>query len=183
MQRFGCRILLVAVLGPLLVGLTACGGSSPTAPSTPAPTPTPAPAAAITATGNGKLVVHPSANPTFKVALETPLRIQETGGGTANWDFARFSLIQGGKEIERGELGSDPIRSAGLSSIAARSNTTATVNFRFNSPKFDDLVITLGFTDTHTQRQFTVDVPGNSFTGVDINLTPLSLPSHTVEKN
>jgi hypothetical protein len=174
------RLLAFAALAPLLAGLVSCGGSSPAAPTTPAPTPTPT--AAVTATGNGKLVVHPSADSTFKAALETPLRLQETGGGSANWDFARISIIQGGKEIERAELGSDPIRAANAQSIGPKSTTTPTIIFRFNSAKFDDLVLTLGFTDTNSRRQFDVDVPFNSFTGVDINLTPANIPSHRVEK-
>jgi hypothetical protein len=183
MQRFARRLLPFAVLAPLLAVLTACGGNSVTGPTpTPPPTPPPPPAAAVTATGDGKLVVHPSASPRFAIALETPIRIQETAGGAANWDFARFSVIKGGKEIERGELGSTPIRAAGLSSIAPKSNLPTTIVFRFNAPDFDDLTLTLGFTDTHTLAKFTVDVPFSSFGGVDFNVTPMNIPSHTVEK-
>jgi hypothetical protein len=47
--------------------------------------------------------------------------------------------------------------------------------FRFNSQDFDRIDITLGFSDVKDARQFSIVVPGNSFTSVDINLTPLSL--------
>ena len=188
MQRFARRFLPLAVLGPLLAVLTACGGSSGgcggglTCVSSPTPPPPP-PAANVTATGDGNLVLHPSIDPKFKVTLETPLKIQETAGGTANWDYARFSILQGGKEIERVELGSTPIHNGGYSTIAAKSTVSAKVLFRFNSPTFDDLVITLGFTDVNTKRQFTVTVPFNSFAGVLIGLDPKFLPADSVEGN
>ena len=153
-----------------VVTFAACGGGgggSPTAPATPPPTPV----ASITASGEGVLVLHPSAAPAYAFALETPIRIRESGGGSADWNFARFSMLKEGREIERGEIGSDVIRSAGSSPIRANSNNLYTVYFRFNSNDFDDVRITLGFGDLKDARQFTVDVADN-WTDIDVSFTP-----------
>jgi hypothetical protein len=170
---------LPATIG-LLVVLAACGGGSGTSPN-PIPTPTPVPTVAITATGEGALVLHPSASSTYGFTLETPVRIQETGGGTADWNFARFSVLRGGTEIERGEVGSDIIRTAGYSRITARSNTLYTIYFRFNSDTFDTLQVTLGFSDLKDARQFTVIVTPN-WASVNLNLTPARRPGGSVGK-
>jgi hypothetical protein len=159
---------LAAVLW--VVTFAACGGGgggSPTAPATPPPTP----AASITASGEGAIVLHPSAFPAYTFTLETPIRIRESGGGSADWNFARFSMLREGREIERGEIGSDVIRSAGNSPIRANSNNLYTVYFRFNSSDFDDVRVTLGFGDLKDARQFTVDVADN-WTDVNISFTP-----------
>jgi hypothetical protein len=158
----------------MLVCLSACGGSTPTAP-TPAPPP-PTPAATITGVGAGALVVHPSLDARFGVALETPIRITETTGGTADWNFARISIFLSGREIERNELGSDVIRAAGFSRIAANSNQVYSIVFRQNSSNFDRVDITLGFADLKDARQFTAAVPFGSFTGVNLSLTPMFVP-------
>jgi hypothetical protein len=163
----------------LVVALAACGGGGVTNP--PPPTPPPVPAVAIAATGEGALVLHPSASPTYSFTLETPIRLQESGGGTADWNFARFSVLKGGKEIERGELGSDTIRAAGFSRIQARSNSVYTVFFRFNSSDFDDLQVICGFSDLKDARQFTVNVTGN-WTAVNISLTPARRPGGSMDK-
>lgn len=172
------RLLLV----PFVMLTMACGGGgdSPTAP--PVPTPTPRPSARITATGAGALVLHPSSNPTWGVAMETPIRIQETAGGEADWNFARFSLYKGGVEIERGEIGADTIRAAGFSRVRPNSSEAYNVLFRFNSDDFDDVKIMLGFGDVNHGGQFTVEVPFSSFTGVNISLTPLYVPSSRIER-
>ena len=161
---------LLLLMATIAVG---CGGSSPSAP-TPVAVPTPAPpAAAITANGNGSLVLHPSINPTFAVALEAPIQVRETAGGTADFNFARMAFFQKGKEIERAEVGADGIRNAGAGRITPNSNATYKVIFRFNADDFDDIVLTLGFTDIKDGRQFTVTVPGRTFTDVDVSFTPL----------
>ena len=77
-----------------IVGLSACGGGTPTSNPTPAPTPA-TPAATIAATGSGSIVIHPSIDARFGAALETPLRLIESAGGTADWNFARFQLYPG----------------------------------------------------------------------------------------
>jgi hypothetical protein len=155
-----------------LVFAAACGGDggSPTVVTTPPP---PVPAATITATGAGALVLHPSLNPTFAVAMETPIRVTETTGGTADWNFARMQLFLGAQEMERVELGADQIAAAGFNRIAANSNSAYNVLFRFNSSNFDRVDITLGFGDRRDGRQFTVLVPFDSFTDVNVSLTPL----------
>lgn len=168
----GWRAPLLALLAPVAALSSACGGSSPSTP-TPVAAPTPAPAAAITAKGNGALVVHPSINRVFAIALETPIKVTETGGGTADWNFARMSLFLRGREVERSEVGADTIRAAGSGRINPRTETTGTLIFRLNSEDFDDIRITLGFGDVNTGRQFTVDIDGSTFTDVNLSLTPL----------
>lgn len=165
---FAAALVLTLVLG-------ACGGGSTGGP-TPVPTPTPVPAASVTGTGEGALVLHPSLDTRFAFALETPLRIAETGGGTADWNFARISFFRNGAEIERFELGSDAIRAAGFSRMTARSSQLIKVAFRLNSDDFDRVDITLGFGDLKDGRQFTALVPFGSFNGVNLSLTPLSVP-------
>lgn len=160
----------LVVLAIMAVG---CGGGSSSSP-TPVvvATPTPAPAA-ITATANGALVLHPSSNRTFSIAMETPVRIRETGGGTADWNFARLSFFRGGREIERLEAGAEVIRTAGATRITPNANSAYNLVFRFNSDDFERFDLTLGFSDVNTGRQFTVAVDTNGFTDVNISLTPL----------
>jgi hypothetical protein len=168
------RYLLLALAGALV----GCGGgNSPTGP--PTPVATPIPAASITATGAGALVVHPSADRRYLVALETPIRIIENGGGTADWNFARMSLFLRGAEVERSEQGADVIRSAGFNRVGANSNTVVRVVFRFNADDFDRVDLTLGFGDIRDGRQFTVAVPFSSFTDVTTSFTPLSIRHST----
>jgi hypothetical protein len=166
-----CRVAAAAALA----GIVACGGGG-SGPSAPTPTPTPVPTVTITATGEGALVLHPSLDPRLFYALETPIRITETAGGTANWNFARISFFMGATEIERYELGANDIAAAGFSRIAARSNDLYAVIFRNNSDTFDRVDITLGFSDLKDGRQFNVMVPFGSFSGVNLSLTPLSVP-------
>ena len=157
----------------LLLALAGCGDKVTNPP--PPPPPPPPPSAAITATGGGALVLHPSANPTFAIAMETPVRITETAGGTADWGFARMSIFLRGVEVERTELNANDIRAAGYGRIAASSNTVYRLLFRFNSDDFDRIDMTLGFSDVKDGRQFNVAVPFNSFTDINIGLNPLSL--------
>jgi hypothetical protein len=162
------------------LGLAGCGGgggsSSPQAPSTPAVTP----ATTIEATGAGYLTVHPSAASGFAVAIEVPIRIRETGGGTADFNWARLSLFRNGVEIERKEIGSDTIRAAGFSRIAANQNQTYSLTYRFNSSDFDVFTVSLGFADLKDARQFTAQIPNTSFSGVNLSLTPLANPGPPV---
>jgi hypothetical protein len=59
--------------------------------------------------------------------------------------------------------------------IAARSNQLYTVVFRFNDDDFEDVAMTLGFSDLKDGRQFTVNVT-DTWADVAISLTPLSVP-------
>jgi hypothetical protein len=159
-----------------VASLAACGGgsSSPTAPVVPTPAPS---NAAVTAAGAGRLVFHPSRYSTWSYALETPVRIRETGGAQAKWNYARLSLVRGGRELERAEIGADILASPpDWTNIAANTDAAYNLVFRLNSSDFDRVDITLGFTDVRTGRQFTADVPFGSFSGVDISFVPLSLP-------
>ena len=161
--------------------LPACGGDGGSGPTDHGlATPTPTPAATIQASGNGVIRLHPSQDLRFQVALEMPLSITESTGGTADWTFARYSVMKGGTEIERNEIGSDVLSQKGLSRINPRSTATPTLVFRQNALDFDSLAITLGFADTKDGRQFTVDVPFSSFAGVDISIIPALLPNDHV---
>jgi hypothetical protein len=170
MTMYGKLLTVVA-----LFGLTACGGGGGGGTPTPT-TSTVARDAAITASGAGALVLHPSLHPSYDFALETPVRIQETGGGQADWNFARFSILRAGREVERGEVGSDVIRNSGWGRIAANSNSVYNVIFRFNSDDFDTIVVTLGFADIATARQFQSVIPESSFPSVNISFTPMKRP-------
>jgi len=161
--------------GILALALGACGGGGGTTTSTPATQP-PAPAAAITAVGAGNLVIHPSIDTRFCCAMEAPLRLTETGGGNADWNFVRMQVIKNGAEIERFELGATSISAAGYTRVSANSNNVRVPMLRLNSQDFDRIDLTLGFTDIKDARQFTVAVPFNSFTDVALSLTPASVP-------
>jgi len=175
------RMILVAACAASML-ISACGGDSGSAP-TPAPTPTPVPSAAITSVGAGALVVHPSANPAWTVSLYVPIRIQETAGGTATWNYARMSLWRNGVEVERGEIGADIIASPpSWANILARQNETYGMVFGFNNDNFDLVTLTLGFSDKRDGRQFVVAVPGETFDGVNISLEPLNRPAQSVHR-
>jgi hypothetical protein len=170
------RLLAGAGILAGVAGLAACGGggSSPTAPVAPTPAPS---NAAVTATGAGRVVIHPSRYSTWGYALATPVRIRETGGAPARWNYARLSLVRGGREIERAEIGADILASPpDWTSIAANQDAQYSLVFRLNSSTFDRVDITLGFTDVRTGRQFVAEVPFGTFSGVDISLVVLDVP-------
>jgi hypothetical protein len=89
--------------------------------------------------------LHPGLGPRFFLALETPIRITETGGGSADWNFARIQLLRNGTENERHELGADVIERAGYKKITARSNNVYTLVFRTTTGTSTTVRITLGF--------------------------------------
>lgn len=153
--------------------LSGCGGDGPPVVG-PNPVATPAPSASITATGGGALVIHPSINLIYLVAMETPIRITESAGGSADWNFARMSIYRGSVEIERAEMGASALAAAGFGRIPQNSNQVYRTIFRFNSDDFDRIDMTLGFTDVKDGRQFTATVPFGSFTDVNLSLNPLS---------
>ena len=100
----------------------------------------------------------------------------ESAGGSADWNFARFQLYLGNREIERNEIGSDVIRAAGYGRVAASSNRVVTAVFRINSEDFDRIDITLGFADLKDARQFTVPVAFATFADVTLSFTPMIAP-------
>jgi hypothetical protein len=167
------RVLLQASAAAAALWLGGCGGGDDV---TGPPTPPPTPSASIAATGAGTIVIHPSMDSRFGYSLETPIRVTESGGGTATWNFVRYQIYLAGREVERYELGATDIASAGFQTIGARSDRTYTVVYRQNSDDFERIDITLGFSDQKDGRQFTVPVAFNSFTDVAVSLTPLSVP-------
>ena len=112
------RKLVFTCAAVLVVTLAACGGGDN---GTPPTQPTPDPAAVIAAVGDGFLVIHPSAIGA-NYAMEVPVRITETGGGTADWTSARITFLAvDGQEIARRELTADDIAAAGLTPAQPRS--------------------------------------------------------------
>jgi hypothetical protein len=155
-----------------LVGLVACGGGGSSTPSTPS-TPVPAtPSATIEASGAGNIEVHPSSLSGFGAALVMPIRVRETGGGKADWTYARYSATRNGVELERKEFTSDSLISAGVSKIAASQNLVYNLTFHVNATNFDNIILTLGFSDLKDARQFSTQVPLSSFSGVVSSPTP-----------
>lgn len=168
------RMLARASALAMALCLTACGSDKVVDP--PPVTPPQIPAASIAATGVGAIVLHQSLDIRYGFALETPIKITESGGGTASWDFVRYQIYLSGKEIERYELSSTDISAAGFHLIAANSSKTYTILYRQNSDRFDRIDITLGFSDQKDARQFTVAVPFNSFSDVTVSVTPMAVP-------
>lgn len=168
------RMLARASAMAMVLALSACGSDKIVNP--PPPPPSTPPAASISATGAGAIVLHQSLDSRYGYALETPVKITESGGGSASWDFVRYQIYLSGKEIERYELGSNDISSAGYHLIAANSSKTYTILYRQNSEDFDRIDITLGFSDQKDARPFTVAVPFTSFPDVTFSVTPLAVP-------
>jgi hypothetical protein len=155
-----------------LLCLSGCGGGGSSTPSTPA-TPVPVtPAATIEASGSGNLEVHPSSLSGFGAALVMPIRIRETGGGKADWTYARYSATLKGVELERKEFTSDSLINAGISKITANQNLVYSLTFHINATDFDNIVVTLGFADLKDARQFSTQVPLSTFSGVVSSPTP-----------
>jgi hypothetical protein len=156
----------------VLFGLVGCGGGgggTPTTPSTPVPV---TPSATIVASGSGNLEVHPSALSGFGAALVMPIQIRETGGGTADWTYARYSATLRGVELERKEFTSDSLIAGGVNKIAANQNKVYSLAFHVNATNFDNIIVTLGFSDLKDARQFSTQVPLSSFSGVVSSPTP-----------
>jgi hypothetical protein len=179
------RLFSVVGGAPLALGLalvtllSACGGGGGGG-DVVLPPPPQIPTATITSAGAGALVIHPSADSRFVFAFEAPVRISETAGGTADWNFARMQMFLGGKEIERFEIGADIINTAGFKKITANQNKVYTIYFRTNQDDFDDIVMTLGFSDLKDGRQFTSTINLNTFSDVTVSFEPVHLPHHKI---
>jgi hypothetical protein len=142
----------------------------------PPPPPPVTPSASIDVTGNGALIVHPSIDPTYCCTTEFPIRLEETAGGAAIWNFFRVSYFLNGDEVERAEQGATAIRDAGYRDIAAKSTTELVVYIRDNATDFDDVRILLGFIDKKDSRQFEHRLALNAFSNVGFNPIPAVLP-------
>ncbi len=171
-------LLIVVAVAAAVVSLVACGGggsSSPTSPATPAPTPTPN--AAVTASGSGYLVIHPSQYSTWLYTFELPVRIRETSGGKAKWNYARLQLFWRGTQVERAEIGADILAAPpDVTNILPSSDMNIKLYFHLNNTQFDDIRLTLNFTDVNSLRDLTVEVPLSSFTGVNVSPVAASRP-------
>src|SRR5438874_5353547 len=102
----------------LSLGLTgllqACGGGGGGGTTTPsAPTGPSQANIVVTQTAQAQVCISPLAS--FNLRLAIPVRITESAGMAANFNFIRLQLLRGGVEIERQEVGSTSII-AGLGS-------------------------------------------------------------------
>ena len=158
----------------LLFGCGNGGDKTPTRPTPPPPTP----AAVVEVTGSGTVTIHPSLNRKFFFAWKFPLRIRETGGGTATWAFFRYSFFKNGRQVERYELTANDIRSAGHSDIAARSDQRISATMRSNvrADGFDTLQLLAGFADKKDGTVQEIEVLLSSFDGIRVDRTPALLP-------
>lgn len=172
----GVRSIILLTSIAVAALLAACGDGGPTTRTTTTTAPPPAAAAVIEISGNGDIRVQPSLDTRYGAAIVFPVRIQETGGGTAIWNFFRVSYFQNGAEIERFEQGADAIAAAGYRDIAARANMTVNVVTRVNSTDWDDVRLTLGFIDNRDGRMFDGSLTLDAFDGVVLDLTPTLLP-------
>ena len=166
--------LKLAFLAVSCLMFSACGGGSSS--PTPVTTLPPTPNATIETVGAGRIEVHPSAVSSHAVAVVFPISIRETAGGSANWNFMRVSYLLEGREIERAERTATEISATGASNIGPRASVTQNVTLRSNSNDWDDVTITLGFSDKKDGRQFTTNVPFNSFSGVILDFSPAVAP-------
>jgi len=123
------RKLVLTFAAALPLALGACGGDNDpvVGPSPPLST-----AAAITATGDGMLTVHPSLQG-FNAALEAPIIIRETAGGSADWTSARFTALKNGQEIARREVTADVLAGAGFTRIAPNQDEAYALVFHINT--------------------------------------------------
>ena len=162
----------------LLFGCGDGGDKTPTRPTPPPPTPS----AVVEVTGSGTITVHPSRNRRFFFAWKFPIRIRETGGGTATWTFFRYSFFKDGRQVERYEWTSNDIRSAGYSDIAARSDQRISITMRSNvrADGFDALQLLAGFADKKDGAVREVEVRLSSFDAVRVDRTPALLPGKGV---
>jgi hypothetical protein len=98
------------------------------------------------------------------------MTFNETAGGTARINYARYSARLRGVEIERAEIGSDQFSTY---TLGPNKSTNIAMLFRVNVLGFDDIVITVGLTDQRDGRQFEIVCPFQSFGSAVPNLVPL----------
>ena len=65
--------------------LLSCGSDKGSSPTRTTPPPPPVPSAAIQVMASGTITIHPSSDRRFGYATKFPIRIRETGGGSATW--------------------------------------------------------------------------------------------------
>ena len=162
----------------LALFLVSCGSDNgnPTRSTPPPPT---TPAAGITVVGKGTVTIHPSIDRRFCCAVRFPMSIEETSGGTAIWAFFRVQYLKGATEIERYEVGADPIAAEGYRNIAARSSTSVSITTRVNTSDFDGIRLVAGFIDNKDARTFEANLSLTSFDGVRVSPVPAEIPDES----
>ena len=156
--------------------LLSCGSDKGSSPTRTTPPPPPVPSAAIQVMASGTITIHPSSDRRFGYATKFPIRIRETGGGSATWNFFRVAYFQRGRQIERFELGSDDLRQSGVRDITANSDSRISVTTRANAISFDALQILLGFSDNKDGRALVAELNLAGFDGVRNSPIPAVLP-------
>ena len=169
----------VVMLSMVALFLVSCGSeqSSPSSPSAPS-APPPTPSASVAVRGSGTITIHPSRDRRFSFAWKFPIQIRETAGGAATFVFFRYSFFKNGRQVERYELTSSDISSAGYSDIAARWDQRVSMTMRSNvsADGFDALQLLAGFADKKDGAVQAVEVPLTSFDAIRVDLTPALLP-------
>jgi hypothetical protein len=143
-----CAVLCLALVLP------SCGGGGGGNGPNPVPTPAPVSAAVLRVeqTATATLCVSPLSGFNFRIFI--PFRITESAGLGANVNFVRFSLLRGGAEVERHEIGAnDIIRVAGTNHISANGSISGRLIFDFNQSNFDTDRTEFNFTDDRSNNQ------------------------------
>ena len=110
--------------------------------------------------------------------MKYPIRVRETGGGTATWNFFRVTYFKNSRQVERYELTANDIRSAGYSDIVAHSDKIISITARTNvrADDFDDFQLLAGFTDKKDGAVQQKEIRLSGFDGVRVDRTPALLP-------
>ncbi len=131
------------LLGLAMTGLPACGGGGT---STPTPVGPSQANIVVTQTSQAQVCLSPLAS--FNLRLAIPIRITESAGLGANFNFVRLQLLRGGVEIERQEIGASSITAGlGTNRVAANATINAPLRMDFNTSNFDNFNLLFNFTD------------------------------------
>ncbi len=121
------RMMTVVALGMFV---SACGGSTPTAPAAPTPAPTPAPSRAVVkvTVSPNPILATPSGNAAFPNKMDYTVTVSETAGVGLNINrlIRSYQEYSGGPEWEKGISNpADLIAKAGTNHVNAKGSLNA----------------------------------------------------------